>query len=127
MGLSASMRTVAPETTLLYARHLAAAAGISDVTDITGLDVLGVPVCVSVRPQARGESFTFGKGLRAVEAEVGAYMEALEFFSPNRGMAMSQLGGGRRGTFPGRSGRVMRSWISLRYCTVKSISTLLYC
>jgi len=38
------------------------------------------PFCVSVRPHARGESFTFGKGLRPVEAEVGAYMEALEFF-----------------------------------------------
>ncbi|PYV49283.1 MAG: methanogenesis marker 1 protein, partial [Acidobacteria bacterium] len=74
------MRTLAPETTLLYAKRLAAAAGISDVSDITDLDVLGVPVCVSVRPHARGESFTFGKGLHPVEAEVGAYMEALEFF-----------------------------------------------
>ena len=74
------MRTLAPETTLLYARQLAAAAGISEVSDITDLDVLGVPVCVSVRPHARGESFTFGKALHPVEAEVGAYMEALEFF-----------------------------------------------
>ena len=74
------MRTLAPETTLLYAKQLAAAAGISEVSDITDLDVLGVPVCVSVRPNARGESFTFGKGLHPVEAEVGAYIEALEFF-----------------------------------------------
>ena len=55
-----------------------------EVRDLTDLDVLGVPVYVSVRPQARGEAFTFGKGLRPVDAEVGAYMEALEFFSPNR-------------------------------------------
>ena len=74
------MRSLPPETTLLYARHLATAAGISEVSDITGLDVLGVPVYVSVRPQARGESFTFGKGLHPIQAEVGAYMEALEFF-----------------------------------------------
>lgn len=74
------MRSLAPETTLLYARRLAAAAGISEVSDITGLDVLGVPVYVSVRPDARGESFTFGKGLHPIQAEVGAYMEALEFF-----------------------------------------------
>ena len=80
MGSSRSMRALAPETTLLYAQRLAAAAGISEVSDLTDLDVLGVPVCVSVRPHARGESFTFGKGLRPVEAEVGAYMEALEFF-----------------------------------------------
>jgi ribosomal protein S12 methylthiotransferase accessory factor len=75
-----SMRSLAPETTLLYAKQWAATAGISEVTDLTDLDVLGVPVYVSVRPQARGESFTFGKGLRRVDAEVGAYMEALEFF-----------------------------------------------
>lgn len=74
------MRTVAPETTLLHARQWAATAGIAEVSDITHLDVLGVPVYVSVRPQARAERFTFGKGLHPVEAEVGAYMEALEFF-----------------------------------------------
>jgi ribosomal protein S12 methylthiotransferase accessory factor len=74
------MRSLAPETTLLYAKQWAAAAGISEVRDITDLDVLGVPVYVSVRPHARGEAFTFGKGLRRVDAEVGAYMEALEFY-----------------------------------------------
>lgn len=91
------MRTLAPETTLLYARSLAAIAGISEVSDITGLDVLGVPVCVSVRPQARGESYTFGKGLRLVEAEVGAYMEALEFFfaEPGHGIVTTRWGSAR--------------------------------
>ena len=79
------MRSLAPETTLLYARQWAATAGISEVTDITDLDVLGVPVFVSVRPQAQGESVTFGKGLRPVEAEVGAYMEALEFYFAEAG------------------------------------------
>ena len=75
-----SMRSLAPETTLLYAKQWAAAAGISEVRDIMDLDILGVPVYVSVRPHARGEAFTFGKGLRHVDAEVGAYMEALEFY-----------------------------------------------
>lgn len=80
------MRSLPPETTLLYARQWAATAGISEVTDITELDVLGVPVFVSVRPQARGEAFTFGKGLRPVDAEVGAYMEALEFYFAEPGI-----------------------------------------
>jgi len=74
------MRTVVPGTTLLHAKRWAAKAGISEVREITSLDVLGVPVYVSVRPQARAEAFTFGKGLAPLEAEVGAYMEALEFF-----------------------------------------------
>ena len=80
------MRSLPPETTLLHARQWAATAGISEVTDITELDVLGVPVFVSVRPQARGDAFTFGKGLRAVDAEVGAYMEALEFYFAEPGV-----------------------------------------
>ena len=97
MGSSRSMRALAPETTLLYAQRLAAAAGISEVSDLTDLDVLGVPVCVSVRPHARGESFTFGKGLRLVEAEVGAYMEALEFFfaEPGNGQLATRWGSPR--------------------------------
>jgi ribosomal protein S12 methylthiotransferase accessory factor len=88
------MRSLAPETTLLYARQWAEAAGISEVSDITDLDVLGVPVYVSVRPNARGESYTFGKGLRAVDAEVGAYMEALEFFfaEPGTGRISTRWG-----------------------------------
>jgi ribosomal protein S12 methylthiotransferase accessory factor len=92
-----SMRSLAPETTLLYARQLATTAGISEVTDITDLDVLGVPVYVSVRAQARGEAVTFGKGLRRVDAEVGAYMEALEFFfaEPGIGNVSTRWGAAR--------------------------------
>lgn len=91
------MRTLAPETTLLSAKQCAATAGITEVTDITDLDILGVPVYVSVRPQARGEAFTFGKGLRRVDAEVGAYMEALEFFfaEPGIGLVSTRWGSAR--------------------------------
>jgi ribosomal protein S12 methylthiotransferase accessory factor len=87
------MRSVAPETTLLYARQWAATAGISEVRDITDLDILEVPVFASVRPQARGDVVTFGKGLRSIDAEVGAYMEALEFFfaEPGIGRCDSRL------------------------------------
>lgn len=92
-----SMRSLAPETTLLYAKQLAATAGISEVRDITELDILGVPVYVSVRPQARGEAVTFGKGLRRVDAEVGAYMEALEFYfaEPGIGSVSTRWGSAR--------------------------------
>jgi ribosomal protein S12 methylthiotransferase accessory factor len=91
------MRSLAPEVTLLHARQLAADAGISEVRDITDLDILGVPVYVSVRPHARGESFTFGKGLHRVDAEVGAYMEALEFFfaEPGIGRVLTRWGSAR--------------------------------
>lgn len=91
------MRSLAPETTLAYARQWAAAAGISEVRDLTELDILGVPVYVSVRPQARGEAFTFGKGLSRIDAEVGAYMEALEFYfaEPGIGRVSTRWGSAR--------------------------------
>jgi len=92
-----NVRTVAAETTLLYAKQWAATAGISEVRDITDLDILGVPVYASVRPEARAEAFTFGKGLRRVDAEVGAYMEALEFFfaEPGIGRVSTRWGSAR--------------------------------
>ena len=103
-----SMRSLAPETTLQHARLWAATAGISEVSNITDLDVLGVPVYVSVRPQARGEKFTFGKGLRPIDAEVGAWMEALEFFFAQPGI-----------------GRVSTHWGSARDVTGKASDAIL--
>lgn len=67
------------EATLLHAKLMAADAGISEVAEITNLDCMGVPVFVSVRPRSRADIYTYGKGLSRLAAEVGAYMEALEF------------------------------------------------
>jgi len=91
------MRSLAPEQTLRYAKQWAATAGISEVRELTDLDILGVPVYMSVRTEARGESFTFGKGLRRVDAEVGAYMEALEFYfaEPGIGRISTRWGSAR--------------------------------
>ena len=91
------LRSTAPETTLLHAKQWAATAGISEVRDITDLDVLGVPVFVSFRSQARGDAFTFGKGLHRIDAEVGAYMEAIEFFfaEPGTGNVSTRWGSAR--------------------------------
>jgi ribosomal protein S12 methylthiotransferase accessory factor len=74
------------------------------VSDLTELDVLGVPVYVSVRPKARGEAFTFGKGLRRVDAEVGAYMEALEFFFAEPGVGPVSTHWGSAKDVAGREG-----------------------
>lgn len=92
-----SMRSLAPETTLLNARQLSATAGISKVRDISDLDVLGVPVFLSTRPQALADNVTFGKGLTALQAEVGALMEALEFYfaEPGNGCVSTTWGTAR--------------------------------
>ena len=79
--LSSSLRSAAPETTLARARRRAASLGITRVTDITRLDRVGIPVYASIRPGAAEGSLCVnaGKGLHPIEAEVGAYMEAIEF------------------------------------------------
>jgi ribosomal protein S12 methylthiotransferase accessory factor len=67
--------------TLTRARSVAAQLGITRVTEITRLDYAGVPVFASIRPEALPGSLCVnaGKGVRAAEARVGAYMEAIEY------------------------------------------------
>lgn len=79
--LSTSVRATPLAVTLGRARVVARALGISRVTDVTRLDVVGVPVFASIRPDAAPGSLCVnaGKGLRCDEARVGAYMEAIEF------------------------------------------------
>ena len=69
-----------------FAKRWAGPAGIAEVSDITHLDPLGVPTFISVRPQARADVFTFGKGKDPIEAEVAAYMEAIEYFFAEPGV-----------------------------------------
>ena len=67
------------ETWARVAPHLAT-AGITRVADITGLDVLGVPVYTAVRPNAPTLAITQGKGLTPLAAKLSAVMEAMEFY-----------------------------------------------
>src|SRR5271169_3168676 len=83
------MRSSTPEATLARAKSRAGALGITRVTDITRLDRVGVPVYASIRPTAAPGSLCVnaGKGLLPIEAEVGAYMEAIEFALAEPGRA----------------------------------------
>ena len=76
-----SYRACSLEQTLERAAPYVSRFGISRITDITRLDMLGVPVFASVRPAARAGSLCVnaGKGLTAAEARVGACMESIEF------------------------------------------------
>ena len=80
--LSSSLRRRSAEETLnVIAAHIAPRLGITRVTDTTWLDRIGIPVFASIRPDALKGSLCVnaGKGLRAAEAKIGAYMEAIEF------------------------------------------------
>lgn len=79
--LSSSLRAESLEVTLARARSVAAQLGIARVTEITRLDMVGVPVFAGIRPAALPGSLCVnaGKGMSVAEARVGAYMEAIEF------------------------------------------------
>ena len=75
-----SLRVRPIAETLTIAKEYAPRFGITRVTNTTRLDNIGIPVFVSIRPDAQVGSLcvSSGKGLREEEAKVGAYMEGLE-------------------------------------------------
>ncbi len=75
-----SVRTVPAEVTEQKLEAVRLIVGITRVADVTGLDVLGIPNCIAIRPSrdAYCNSAYSGKALRPADARVGAQMEALE-------------------------------------------------
>lgn len=73
-------RITAPAKTLARYRPLAPMMGITRIGNITGLDHIGIPVCVAVRPNSRSVSVSQGKGLELSQAFASALMEAIEGF-----------------------------------------------
>ncbi|GGK88400.1 hypothetical protein Sme01_01510 [Sphaerisporangium melleum] len=71
-------RVVPPEETWARVAPLLPAMGITRVADLTGLDVLGIPVFQAVRPNARTLSVSQGKGITPELARVSAVMESIE-------------------------------------------------
>ncbi|MEI8021118.1 MAG: YcaO-like family protein [Schlesneria sp.] len=69
-----------PEITLKHAMRVAADAGINEATEITHRDCLGVPVFTTERKKAHDTIVSYGKGLNCIDAAVGAYMEAIEYY-----------------------------------------------
>ncbi|MET7331011.1 YcaO-like family protein [Nonomuraea sp. NPDC005650] len=54
--------------------------GITRVADVTGLDVIGIPVVMAVRPLSRTLSVSQGKGQSLTPARVSAVMESIELW-----------------------------------------------
>jgi ribosomal protein S12 methylthiotransferase accessory factor len=77
-------RLVSPEETLERARRFLPLMGITRVANITGLDVVGVPVATACRPNARSVSVSMGKGLTLAAAKASALMESIEAWHAER-------------------------------------------
>jgi YcaO-like protein with predicted kinase domain len=59
-------------------RRFMPAMGITWLANVTGLDRIGLPVCVAVRPNWRALSTSQGKGETIEAAKASALMEAIE-------------------------------------------------
>lgn len=73
-------RASLPEATLDRVRPLAAEMGVTRLGNVTGLDRIGIPVAIAVRPNSRSFSVSQGKGLSLTHALASAVMEAAELF-----------------------------------------------
>ena len=75
---SGTHRACTPAETLARFRPLAPRIGLTRLANVTGLDVIGLPVWVAIRPNARGLSTSQGKGLTHDAAKASALMESIE-------------------------------------------------
>lgn len=77
-------RWVTPAQTHERVRRLMPAMGMTRVAHVTGLDVIGIPVTMVCRPNARSLAVAQGKGVDRISAEVSGMMESLEHFHAER-------------------------------------------
>jgi YcaO-like protein with predicted kinase domain len=71
-------RIVPPEETWRRIQPFLEKFGVTRIGDITGLDIIGIPVWFAVRPNSRSLAVSQGKGIDDSSARVSAAMEALE-------------------------------------------------
>lgn len=76
--LGPTHRTCPPEVTFQRITPLFPRAGITRMADITGLDRIGVPVALAMRPNAPTLANSSGKGFTTTTAMVSAAMEGIE-------------------------------------------------
>jgi ribosomal protein S12 methylthiotransferase accessory factor len=79
-------RTRPPGQTWQDIEPLLAGFGITRVADVTGLDDLGIPVTMAVRPLARTLSVAQGKGATLDAARVSGALEAIEVWHAERAL-----------------------------------------
>ena len=71
-------RLVSPQETVERVRPFMASMGITRIADVTGLDCIGIPVVMVVRPNSRSIAVSQGKGLDLWAAKASGLMESVE-------------------------------------------------
>jgi YcaO-like protein with predicted kinase domain len=82
--LPGTRRTRAPAETLRAFSRFMPEVGITRLANVTGLDVIGIPVVQAIRPNSRSLSVSQGKGADLDSAKVSAMMEAIELWHAER-------------------------------------------
>jgi YcaO-like protein with predicted kinase domain len=100
VDLGSSRRAVPPEQTVERARASFGVVGITRLADVTGLDRIGIPVWLALRPNGRALSGGQGKGVTDAAAQASAVMETIETWHaerlpPGDFASFDALGGGR--------------------------------
>jgi ribosomal protein S12 methylthiotransferase accessory factor len=73
-------RTASPSETLERVRPYFKPIGLTRIANITGLDKIGIPVTISIRPNSYSVSTSSGKGTTLEAAMVSAAMESIELY-----------------------------------------------
>jgi YcaO-like protein with predicted kinase domain len=71
-------RIVSPSVTIARFLPYLAGLGITRVADVTGMDCIGIPTVIVVRPNARSLSVSQGKGIDLDAAKASGIMESVE-------------------------------------------------
>lgn len=95
LDLGGTVRAVPAEQTLLRVRPLLSRIGITRVARITGLDHIGIPVSVAIRPTGRLLATSQGKGITPLLADLSAIMESIETWHAEQ-LPESSVRGARR-------------------------------
>jgi YcaO-like protein with predicted kinase domain len=77
-------RVCSPRATLAAHAPKMKSMGITRLADVTGLDFIGLPVYMAVRPNSRGLAVSQGKGLDREAAKASALMESIEGWHAER-------------------------------------------
>ncbi len=82
--LAGTHRARSPRETVADYRRFMQQMGITRLANVTGLDVLGLPVFMAIRPNSRVLSVSQGKGLDRDAAAASALMESIEYWHAER-------------------------------------------
>jgi len=77
-------RAISPAETIARVMPFLAEMGVTRVANVTGLDHLGIPVVMVVRPNSRSLAVSQGKGLDLDAAKASGLMETLETWHAER-------------------------------------------